>query len=69
MYNNSQVLVILLAEKVDLYLYKRKSSHIKKCFPLFKSKFRKQGKKEETAESYFLAGRSMQWWAVSKNGT
>eukprot|EP00794_Sanderia_malayensis_P006218 gene6218-6934_t len=28
------------------------------------SKFRKQGKKEETAESYFLAGRSMAWWAV-----
>lgn len=28
------------------------------------SKFRKQRGKKETAESYFLAGRSMMWWAV-----
>ncbi|XP_020600518.1 sodium/glucose cotransporter 5-like [Orbicella faveolata] len=28
------------------------------------SKFRKQGGKDETAETYFLAGRSMMWWAV-----
>ena len=33
------------------------------------SKFRKQGKKEETAETYFLAGRSMLWWAVSISPT
>ena len=36
---------------------------IKAC--LFKSKFRKQRGKDETAETYFLAGRSMMWWAVS----
>ena len=29
------------------------------------SKFRKQRGKTETAETYFLAGRSMMWWAVS----
>ncbi|KXJ15910.1 sodium/glucose cotransporter 5 [Exaiptasia diaphana] len=28
------------------------------------SKFRKQRGKQETSESYFLAGRSMLWWAV-----
>ncbi|XP_032218833.1 sodium/glucose cotransporter 5 [Nematostella vectensis] len=28
------------------------------------SKFRKQRGKQETAEGYFLAGRSMMWWAV-----
>ena len=32
---------------------------------MFQSKFRKQRGKEETAETYFLAGRSMMWWAVS----
>ena len=32
---------------------------------IFQSKFRKQRGKDETAETYFLAGRSMMWWAVS----
>ena len=33
------------------------------------TKFRQQRGKTETAETFFLAGRSMMWWAVSSAGT
>ena len=33
---------------------------------ILQSKFRKTRLADETAETYFLAGRSMMWWAVSK---
>lgn len=32
------------------------------------TKFRQQRGKTETAETFFLAGRSMMWWAVSNAG-
>ena len=32
------------------------------------TKFRQQRGKTETAETFFLAGRSMMWWAVSRAG-
>lgn len=32
---------------------------------LFQTKFRQQKGKAQTAETFFLAGRSMMWWAVS----